>query len=55
MSTLFTNVTALLMDADFTTLKNGYVAVEGTDITYVGTDRPQGSFDELAEFLRENI
>ena len=49
MSVLFTNVTALLMDADFTTLTGGYVAVEGTDITYVGTDRPQGTFDETID------
>ena len=49
MSTLFTNVTALLMDEDFTTLKDGYVAVEGSKITYVGPDRPQGSFDETID------
>ena len=49
MSVLFTNVTALLMDADFTTLKSGYVAVEGAAITYVGTDRPEGSFDEVID------
>ncbi len=49
MSTLFTNVTALLMDADFTTLRNGYVAVEGSCITYVGTQRPQGSYDETID------
>ena len=49
MSVLFTNVTALLMDADFTTLTDGYVAVEGTNITYVGTDRPQGTFDETVD------
>jgi len=49
MSTLFTNVTALLMDADFTTLKGGYVAVEGSKITYVGTDRPEGCFDETVD------
>ena len=49
MSVLFTNVTALLMDADFTTLTNGYVAVEGTDITYVGSERPQGTFDETID------
>ena len=49
MSTLFTNVTALLMDADFTTLTGGYVAVEGANITYVGTDRPQGTFDETID------
>ncbi len=49
MSVLFTNVTALLMDADFTTLTGGYVAVEGTDISYVGADRPEGSFDEVID------
>lgn len=49
MSTLFTNVTALLMDDAFTTLKGGYVAVEGTDITYVGTERPQGRFDDTID------
>lgn len=49
MSTLFTNVTALLMDDAFTTLKGGYVAVEGTDITYVGSDRPQGCYDETID------
>ena len=49
MSVLFTNVTALLMDADFTTLTNGYVAVEGTDISYVGAERPQGQFDEVID------
>ena len=49
MSTLFTNVTALLMDEEFTTLRDGYVSVEGTDIAYVGTERPQGSFDEVID------
>ena len=49
MSTLFTNVTALLMDDAFTTLTNGYVAVEGTNITYVGSELPLGSFDETID------
>lgn len=47
MSTLFTNVTALLMDDGFTILKDGCVAVEGTNISYVGTQRPDGPFDEI--------
>ena len=46
MSTLFTHVTALLMDEQATTLTNGYVAVEGAHITYVGAQRPQGPFDQ---------
>lgn len=49
MTTLFTNVTALLMDEDFTTLRDGYVAVDGTDISYVGGTRPQGSFDQTID------
>ena len=49
MSTLFTNVTALLMDGDFTTLKNGFVAVEGQRISYVGTQRPEGTFDDIID------
>ena len=49
MSVLFTNVTALLMDDAFTTLTGGYVSVEGTEITYVGTERPQGTFDETID------
>ena len=49
MSTLFTNVTALLMDEGFTTLRGGYVAVKGTQISYVGTDRPVGNFDETID------
>ena len=49
MSTLFTNVTALLMDEDFSILKNGFVAVEGRRISYVGPARPEGSFDETID------
>lgn len=49
MSTLFTNVTALLMDEDFTTLRGGFVAVEGQRISHVGTERPQGDFDEVID------
>ena len=49
MKTLFTNVTALLMDEGFTTLRDGFVAVGGTDISYVGPARPQGSFDETID------
>ena len=49
MSTLFTNVTALLMDDDFSTLKDGFVAVEGSKIAYVGATRPEGTFDEVID------
>lgn len=49
MTTLFTNVTALLMDEAFTTLRYGYVAVDGAAISYVGPNRPQGNFDQTID------
>ncbi len=49
MSILFTNVTALLMDADFTTLRGGYVAVEAGKIAYAGTARPFGDYEEIID------
>ncbi|MDE6260508.1 MAG: amidohydrolase [Oscillospiraceae bacterium] len=49
MTTLFTNVTALLMDEGFTTLRSGYVAVDGTNISYVGTACPPGNFDQTID------
>ncbi len=45
MKTLFSNVTAVLMDELGTVLQNAFVAVDGTAITHVGTERPQGTFD----------
>ncbi len=53
MTTLFTNVTALLMDEGFTTLRNGFVAVNGTNISYVGTERPAGDFDRTIDCNRK--
>lgn len=47
MSTLFTNVTAVLMDEEKTVLKDAYVAVRGTTIQSVGTKRPAGTFREI--------
>ena len=49
MSTLFTHVTALLMDDGLTTLQDGFVAVEGTHIAYVGAERPEGGYDEFID------
>ena len=46
MSILIHNCTAALMDEAGTVLPDAFVAVEGTQITYVGTQRPQGSFEE---------
>ena len=45
MSILFTNVTAVTMNDAAPLLKNGFVAVEGTNISYVGEVRPVGNFE----------
>lgn len=47
MSTLFINVTAVLMDEAGTVLDNAFVAVDGGKIAYVGTEKPQGKFNEV--------
>ncbi len=49
MSILFQNVTAPLMDGSRTVLKDGYVAVEGAGISYVGQSRPQGEFERVID------
>jgi len=49
MSVLFTNVTAVTMDGASPLLTGGFVAVEGTAISYVGTSRPEGSFDRVID------
>lgn len=46
MKTLIQNVTAVLLDEGRTVLKNAFVAVEGSQIAYVGDVRPEGAFDE---------
>ena len=49
MTTLFTHVTALRMDEARSVLRDGYVAVEGRNISYAGPDRPQGTFDRTID------
>ena len=46
MSILIHNCTAVLMDQAGTVLPGAYVTVEGSKITWVGTQRPQGSFEQ---------
>lgn len=49
MTTLFTNVTAITMEETTPILTNGFVAVDGTTIGYVGTTKPQGGFDRTID------
>lgn len=49
MSILFTNVTAVTMDSATPVLKDAYILVEGTQITYVGVERPVGEFEQMID------
>lgn len=49
MSILFTNVTAVTMADDQPMLHGAYVAVDGTQITWVGETRPEGTFDRVID------
>lgn len=49
MSILFTNATVVTMDLGNPVLKDAFVAVEGTKIASVGTERPQGTFDRTID------
>lgn len=49
MSTLFRDVTAVLMDDGNTVLPHAYVAVEGGKILSCGTTLPSGRFDEVID------
>lgn len=47
--TLIEHCRALLMDGTDTVLEDAYVAVDGTTIVSVGTERPEGPFDEIVD------
>lgn len=49
MSILFEHVTAVTMDGADPLRRDAYVAVEGTDISYVGTARPAGGFERVID------
>ena len=49
MSVLFQNVTVLTMDPAQPVLKDAFVAVDGTMIVSLGTQRPQGKFDRVVD------
>ena len=49
MSVLFANVTALTMDPARPVVENAFVAVEGSQISYVGTKRPAGPFGQVID------
>lgn len=46
---LFQNVTAVLMDSARTVLQNAYVATENGIISYVGTTKPDGTFERIID------
>ena len=51
MSILFEHADILLTEeTGFSEIKNGYLAVDGTKISYIGSDRPSDTFDEVRDF-----
>ena len=49
MSVLFQNVTAVTVDPAEPVIQNAFVAVEGTRIASVGTQRPEGEFERVID------
>ena len=49
MAILFEHVTAVTMDEERRILKDAYVSVEGTKISFVGLERPQGEFQRVID------
>ena len=49
MAVLFENVTAVTMDAANPVINDAFVAVEGTKIASVGTERPAGEFERCVD------
>ena len=49
MAILIEHAAAVLMDEEGTILPDAWAAVEGSQISYVGDRRPQGSFDEVID------
>lgn len=49
MSILYQNVTAVTMDPANPVIQNAFVAVEGTKIASVGTERPVGEFERVID------
>ena len=53
MKILFENADILLRDRDkFSVLEDGYLAVDGERINYIGSEKPQENFDEIKDMSR---
>ena len=53
MKILFENADILLRDRDkFSLLEDGYLAVDGEMISYIGSEKPQENFDEIKDMSR---
>ena len=49
MKILFKNADILVKEDIFKVISNAYLAVEGDKISYVGTEKPMGEFDEIKD------
>lgn len=49
MKILFKNADILVKENNFKVISNAYLAVDGDKISYVGTEKPMGEFDEIKD------
>ncbi len=49
MKILFKNADILVKEDNFNVISNAYLAVDGDKISYVGTEKPMGEFDEIKD------
>lgn len=49
MKILFKNADILVRDENFSVLSNAFLAVDGDKISYIGTEKPTGEFDEIKD------
>lgn len=49
MKILFKNADILVKEDNFKVISNAYLAVDGDKISYVGTEKPMGEFDEIKD------
>ena len=55
MKTLFTNTTVLSLTeaGEWNVIKNAYLAVDDDRIGYIGTERPEGTFDRVLDYTNK--
>ena len=53
LDTLIKNVTAVTMDDEKNLFANAFIGIKDGKITYVGTELPQGTYDEIINRINQ--